>query len=81
MCRSGCPTPGAHRTWGECARAARIQVNADFEQVSARKAWDTELAAYADARRQGIQPKGTQMHQVRQAVEFADQTGIGDPWR
>ncbi len=80
MCRSGCPNPGSHKSWGECARAARIQTVASFDRVASRTAWDRELDAYADARRQGIQPKGTRMRQIREAVEFADKTGVGNPW-
>lgn len=48
--------------------------------VGERKAWDKELVAYADARRQGIQPKGTRMNQVKAAIKHADDTGIGDPF-
>lgn len=25
-CSSGCPTPGAHETWGECMRAKNTRV-------------------------------------------------------
>lgn len=80
MCRSGCPTPGEHSSWGECARAANIGVAPNLMGVGERKAWDKELVAYADARRQGIQPKGTRMNQVKAAIKHADDTGIGDPF-
>jgi hypothetical protein len=79
MCSQGCPTPGVHATWGECVRAKAAYVAPPGR--ASRRANDGELAAYASARRQGIQPAGTQMHQVRQAVREADRTGIGDPWR
>lgn len=39
------------------------------------KKWDKELQAYRDARAQGIQPSGTSMKQVRQAVEISNKTG------
>lgn len=39
------------------------------------KKWDKELQAYRDARSQGIQPSGTSMKQVRQAVEISNKTG------
>lgn len=39
------------------------------------KKWDGELAAYRDARAQGIQPKSTKMKDIRQAVEVSNQTG------
>lgn len=71
-CTSGCPTPGAHNTWGECLRAKALEVTPSLMQRPSRQRWDAELHAYGEARRQGIQPKGTQMHQVRAAVEAAD---------
>lgn len=72
-CRSGCPTPGQHASYGECARAANIRVG----QVDAteQRVWDAELHAYADARRQGIQPMGTKMSQVQQALDASDKAG------
>lgn len=79
-CTSGCPTPGAHVTWGECLRSKGVQVT-ELQGRDERQAWDAELGAYASARRQGIQPKGTRMHQVQEAVKFADATGVGDPWQ
>lgn len=48
--------------------------------IPERRAWDAELGAYENARRQGIQPKGTRMHQVKAAVKHADATGVGDPF-
>lgn len=39
------------------------------------KKWDKELQAYRDARAQGIQPAGTSMKQVRDAVEISNKTG------
>lgn len=43
--------------------------------ATAQKKWDRELAAYASARKEGIQPAGTKMHQIRAAVEYSDKTG------
>jgi hypothetical protein len=37
--------------------------------------WDAELKAYKDARDQGIQPAGTSMKKIQQAVEISNQTG------
>lgn len=79
MCSMGCPTPGAHATWGECIRAKGAYIAPPGR--AGRQAHDAELSAYASARGQGIQPAGTQMHQVRQAFREADRTGIGDPWQ
>lgn len=42
--------------------------------MSAKK-WDRELAAYKNARAQGIQPDGTSMKQIEKAVRISNQTG------
>jgi hypothetical protein len=73
MCRSGCPTQN-HSTWGECARAARLQV-APIANLQASKAWDAELNAYRDAKRQGVNPSGTTMQKVSDAMEISQRTG------
>jgi hypothetical protein len=70
-CRSGCKTKD-HTSWGECARAAQLHVAPAIQAIPARRAWDAELHAYGEARRQGLQPKGTTMRQVQAAVEAAD---------
>ena len=41
----------------------------------AKKKWDGELKAYKDARAQGIQPAGTTMKAVREAIEKSDKAG------
>ena len=43
-------------------------------QVSTRK-WDRELEAYRTARAQGIQPSGTSMKKVQEAVQISEKTG------
>lgn len=43
-------------------------------KVSSRK-WDKELQAYRDARSQGIQPAGTSMKKVQEAVRISNETG------
>lgn len=69
-CRAGCPTPGAHRSWGECARLAGIQIDRHgLQHRSAEKDKDTRLSRYEDARRQGLQPKNTEWKSVREAFE------------
>lgn len=78
MCRSGCPTQD-HATWGECARAAEILIG-DVRGRDINRAWDYELDSYEGAVRQGIEPKTTKLADTRAAVEFADKTGIGNPW-
>lgn len=41
-----------------------------------QKKWDAELAAYRDARAQGIQPAGTTMRAINQAKEASDKLGV-----
>ena len=43
-------------------------------QTSTKK-WDKELQAYRDARAQGIQPAGTSMKKVQEAVKISNETG------
>lgn len=71
MCRSGCPTQD-HDSWGACLRAANLQVQPGIMDAPSRRAWDGELKAYADARRQGLQPSGTTMPKIRKAIVEAD---------
>lgn len=42
--------------------------------VSTKK-WDKELQAYRNARAQGIQPAGTSMKKVEEAVRISNETG------
>lgn len=70
MCSSGCPTYGAHASWGECIRAKGLHVTPMSHPTNV--AWDKELHAYADARRQGVKPMGTRMQQVQNAMIKAD---------
>lgn len=43
-------------------------------RVSSKK-WDKELQAYRDARAQGIQPAGTSMKKIQEAVRISNETG------
>jgi len=43
--------------------------------VVSRKKWDAELNAYADARRQGIQPAGTSMKAIKDAHKASENLG------
>lgn len=74
-CSSGCLTKD-HKTFGECMRSKNLQLNPNLSNTGASKAWDAELQAYRDARSQGIQPTGTTMAKVREAVEISDKTGV-----
>lgn len=78
MCRTGCPEPGSHRTWGECARAARLRIaycGVGGGDATEQKKWDNELAAYRAARAQGIQPDGTTPRHVEKAVHASQEAG------
>jgi hypothetical protein len=73
-CSSACPTKD-HRTFGECMRSKGLQLNPNLSDTGASKAWDAELSAYRDLRRQGIQPSGTTMQKIREADEISQRTG------
>lgn len=46
-CSSGCPTPGAHDTWGDCVRSKRTRVawaaSSRGLDLSAERRKDAEL--------------------------------------
>lgn len=70
-CRTGCKSKD-HRSYAECLRSTRVQVGAtDTRGPSTMK----ELSAYADARRQGIQPASTRMADTQAAVEVSQSVG------
>lgn len=73
-CTSGCSAPGTHASWGECLRGKNIQLG-DVRGVGTTKTWDADLSAYADARKAGIQPAGTERHHVDRAVRLSESTG------
>lgn len=69
MCRSGCATKD-HKTWGECARAAALQIDKHgLLNGSAEKDKDRRLSRYESARDQGLQPRNTTWAGVREAFE------------
>ncbi|MFF3363581.1 hypothetical protein [Streptomyces misionensis] len=77
-CRTGCPTPGKHKTWGECARSANLKVaycGIGGGDATEQKRWDAELDLYRAARRQGIQPDGTTKDKVMAAIESSNAAG------
>lgn len=73
-CSSTCATPGRHLTFGECLRAKRIQIK-DLAQLDATRKWDSDLAAYADAKRLGIQPSGIDRASVDRAMRISEADG------
>lgn len=76
-CSAGCRTRD-HFTWGECVKAKNAVVayagigGGDYTE---QQKWDRELAAYRDARRQGIQPEGTTMKRIHEALDASDKAG------
>lgn len=76
-CTSGCRTKD-HRSWGECMRAKNAVVayaGIGGGDATAAKHWDSELNAYREARRQGIQPDGTTMPKIQAALDASDRAG------
>ena len=73
-CSYSCPTPGAHTTWGECIRAKRLQIG-DLKYHDVNRRGERDLQAYADARRQGIQPSGIERSAVDRAVRISESDG------
>lgn len=75
-CTSGCPTQD-HGSYGHCLRSKGIAVTAlestgpGYSRES-QKAWDAELDAYVAAKKQGIQPAGTDMASIRKALDKSD---------
>lgn len=70
-CRTGCLTQN-HDSWGECARAADIQIDRHALQHSRRaeRDKDNRLATYERARKDGLQPRSTQWPDVRAALDY-----------
>lgn len=45
------------------------------QDATSQKKWDAELALYASAKKQGIQPETTQGAGVRAAIDWSEKTG------
>lgn len=78
-CTTGCATKD-HKTMGECLRAKGVRTTyvnhlMGFDRDSAKK-WDNDLAAYRDARRQGIQPASCDRAATDAAVQASDRMGV-----
>lgn len=72
-CTSGCLTQN-HRSYGECLKSKAPKVaTADTRKgdYAFRSNWNQEIKEYRDARRQGIQPKTSNLKDIRQAVEVS----------
>lgn len=73
-CSTGCINPGSHATWGECVRGKALHIG-DLKGHETNKKWDSDLDAYASARRQGIQPAGIERDKVDAAVQVSEAIG------
>lgn len=75
-CRSGCPTPGAHASWGACARAGRISVQwlggASGFDLGTEKAFNKENDNYAQAVKDGLDPVSVSNVAIEKAYREAD---------
>lgn len=74
-----CSCGAGHETYGACLRAKNINVAYCQSwrglDASAEKAKDRELAEYASARRQGVQPASTFTKDIRAAMDISERTG------
>lgn len=77
-CTSGCRTRD-HSSYAECLRdkGMRTYLASPSKGLDGtrQKKWDRELARYAAARKQGIQPDGTTMRKVVEAERLSDKAG------
>lgn len=74
-CSSACLTKD-HRTFGECMRSKRLNLNPNLMGTQIQKEWDRELNDYANARSQGIHPQGTTRAKIDEAVRISEETGV-----
>jgi hypothetical protein len=57
-------------------KISTLQLNTgDAHKAMSQKNWDAELDAYANARAQGIQPSGTTMKAIDDALKASDVIG------
>lgn len=79
-CASSCKSQN-HSSYGACLRSKGVAVtglestNPSFTR-EATKSWDSELDAYAAARKQGIQPASTKREHIEAAVEVSQQLQV-----
>lgn len=77
-CTSGCPFQDCE-SYAACLRGKGVKVaycnSAGGFDYTAQKAWDRDLAAYKDARDQGIQPSSTKRDAVNRAVAISNESG------
>lgn len=70
-CTSGCKSK-SHETYAECLRSNTPSVRNSTQSKSQLYSMESrnaqEINEYKAARAQGIQPAGTKLHQIREAV-------------
>lgn len=78
-CRSGCKAQD-HGSYAECLRASTLRVaycdETNRQDYTRQKKWDKELQDYRDARRQGIEPDGTDRRNIEKAVRVSEKLGL-----
>lgn len=71
-----------HRTFGECLRSKRLNVaycrsaTNEKNDFTRQKELERDLAYYASARRQGIQPETLRRNDVQYALDSSEKTGL-----
>lgn len=77
-CTSGCKTQD-HASYADCLKAKAPKVGYCNEvkgvDYTREKKWEQRLTAYANARKEGIQPETTHSADIEKAVRISDQTG------
>lgn len=75
-CSTGCPY-GDCPSYGFCMRRKSVKPTWATAELNKTKEtrWENDLAAYRDARRQGIEPATTQRRDVDKAVRISNETG------
>lgn len=76
-CSSGCRTPGAHQSWGECVRAKGtgvmgLETTGSQIGYSYSKAFDRETERYGKAIKDGLEPAAVSNSAVDAAYRAAD---------
>lgn len=78
-CSSGCLTPGAHKSWGECVRdknlKSAVSIPGKGYDRAVQSRWDKRIDAYKQARSEGIQPQSTRASDIQAAVKTSDAQG------
>jgi hypothetical protein len=77
-CTTGCRTQDCE-SYASCLKGKGTKVayanSAAGYDYTAQKKWDRDLAAYKDARDQGIQPSNTTRAAVDRAVAISNESG------